>query len=469
MKKIIASALAAAMLVPSAALATETSRTELLSKVTGDNSEIHIVYNDKVVEYQDVKPVNTEGRVMIPFRAALESMGATVEYDEAQRIVTASKGDITIKFTLMDDTIYIDKNGEQSTIKMDVPMIIVDDRTLVPIRFMSNALGMQVGWYDSGEASGHSQTVMIMDYDDYFEELDEIAPNLTKISSLTNPQFNKESMTFDFSMAVGATAPVTCSFNGTLDGNYVDDTLGATVDFDFAVKANEDELNIENSTVEVIAKDGQLYIKSDVIEKIAESSGNIKLKAAAAMIDKNTWYKIDINVLFDMVGIDEQSKNIIKTAISSGSNTNIKQLLKGSMAGEGDADITNVVSIAAQMDMYEQIDKYITVTEKENGGYTVALNITEEDFAAMMANIVGSDDADTISNAAKISIKANTDCDGVKVTSDAEVSLNINAGSSLKMNLKVTSASENDETLQASQIPEDATDITDILTGIVNQ
>ena len=45
----------------------------------GDKSEIHIVYNDKVVKYDDVKPVNTDGRVMIPFRAALENMGASVD------------------------------------------------------------------------------------------------------------------------------------------------------------------------------------------------------------------------------------------------------------------------------------------------------------------------------------------------------------------------------------------------------
>lgn len=41
----------------------------------------------------------------------------------------------------MDDTIYVDNNGSESTVKMDTPMIIVDDRTLVPIRFMSNAFG----------------------------------------------------------------------------------------------------------------------------------------------------------------------------------------------------------------------------------------------------------------------------------------------------------------------------------------
>ena len=74
----------------------------------------------------------------------------------------------------MDDTIYVDNNGSESTVKMDTPMIIVDDRTLVPIRFMSNAFGMQVGW------DGNTETVVILDADDYFNEFENSAPNISK-------------------------------------------------------------------------------------------------------------------------------------------------------------------------------------------------------------------------------------------------------------------------------------------------
>ena len=111
-------------------------RVKEVSSVYGDKSEIHIVYNDKVVKYDDVKPVNTDGRVMIPFRAALENIWAqALIYDDSSRLVTAKKGDTTIKFTLMDDTIYVDNNGSESTVKMDTPMIIVDDRTLCSYSF----------------------------------------------------------------------------------------------------------------------------------------------------------------------------------------------------------------------------------------------------------------------------------------------------------------------------------------------
>ena len=147
MKKLTTLILTATMMMSSIAINVQAAgRITTIDEALADASQIHILYNDTVVEYEDVKPVNTEGRVMIPFRAVLEDMGATVEYDDSQRLVTATKGETQIKFTLMDDAIYINNNGVDSTITMDVPMIIVEGRTLVPIRFMSNALGMQVGW-----------------------------------------------------------------------------------------------------------------------------------------------------------------------------------------------------------------------------------------------------------------------------------------------------------------------------------
>ena len=94
MKKIIAAAVAASMVVPCFSVSAA-ERVKEVSSVYGDKSEIHIVYNDKVVKYDDVKPVNTDGRVMIPFRAALENMGAIVDYlgfleDKIRKYVSSS-------------------------------------------------------------------------------------------------------------------------------------------------------------------------------------------------------------------------------------------------------------------------------------------------------------------------------------------------------------------------------------------
>ena len=460
MKKIIALALTAAMTVPCAVNAHAAGRISGINDALSNNNEIHIIYNDKVVQYEDVKPVNTDGRVMIPFRAALENMGATVDYDDAQRKVTAKKGDITISFVLMDDTIYIDKNGEQSTITMDVPMIIVEDRTLVPIRFMSNAFDMQVGW------DGNSETVVIMDYDDYFDVFTSIAPNITKLTAIEQPEFNKGNMAFDMSVNYDDTQKkFDFTASGEADSTYADKTGGA----DITLTAEGKDISLKDAKIEAVLKDGQVYIKTDAAKQLAKST-NEKLKLAAGTVESNTWYRIDLNKIIDGINLPEETKNILKTALTmpQGSTNDIAEMLKNSISKEGDADFNSVVMLAAQFDMYEEMDKYISVTEKENGGYTVSVNITSEDFNKILENVYGSilteKARSQIADAMKFNVSANTDFDGQKAFSDANVDLSVNAdGIAMGLKLAIFETQEKDSSVKAAAVPENSKDITDMV------
>ncbi|KAB2952635.1 copper amine oxidase N-terminal domain-containing protein [Heliorestis acidaminivorans] len=88
----------------------------------------------------DVPPVIREGRVLVPVRAITEGMGARVDWNEESKIITITRDDVTIVFSLDSQTIYV--NGEERTI--DVAPSIHNNRTLVPIRFISLALGDKV-------------------------------------------------------------------------------------------------------------------------------------------------------------------------------------------------------------------------------------------------------------------------------------------------------------------------------------
>lgn len=462
MKKIIALALTAAMAMPCAVNAQATGRVSGIYEATEDNSEIHILYNDTVVQYEDVKPVNTDGRVMIPFRAALENMGATVDYNDAERLVTAKKGDITINFTLMDDTIYIDKNGQQSTITMDVPMIIVEDRTLVPIRFMSNAFDMQVGW------DGDSETVVIMDYDDYFNKFYSIAPNMTKLINLKQPEFNKETASFDLavSLAEGEEA-FNFDFGGKADSTYADGTGQMKVT---GIDAELAGVSLKDAEAEAIIKGGQLYIKTDIIEQIAKNSANSELKLAAITFNGNTWYKIDLGKVINALYIPAETKAVFEAALamSSGETKDIAEILKSGISTEGDADFYETVMLATQFDMLEELDKYISVTEKDNGGYTISMNILPEDFNKIITGVFGSiltdEEKSQMSDMVQYTVKVNSDCDGSKATSEAIIDMSINAdGTKMELKLTMQDTQEKDDSVKASAIPENSTDITDLV------
>lgn len=90
----------------------------------------------------DVPPVMKSSRVLVPFRFLGENLGANVHWDEKTKTITAVKGSTQITLRIGDSVAYI--NGKP--VKLDVPALIVKGRTMVPIRFFSEAFGAQVHW-----------------------------------------------------------------------------------------------------------------------------------------------------------------------------------------------------------------------------------------------------------------------------------------------------------------------------------
>lgn len=90
----------------------------------------------------DVPPVIIKERTLIPARAAFESMGADVSWDEDARLVEVSMGTSNVRLTIDSDTAFVNGNA----VKMDVPAMIIDDRTVIPVRFVGEALSCGVDW-----------------------------------------------------------------------------------------------------------------------------------------------------------------------------------------------------------------------------------------------------------------------------------------------------------------------------------
>ena len=92
----------------------------------------------------DVAPVNVNSRVLVPMRTIFEQLGADVQWDDSKKQVTAVKGD-TIVTLRIGDTIA---NINDSEYVLDSPAIIVNGRTMVPIRFICSSFGADVEWLD---------------------------------------------------------------------------------------------------------------------------------------------------------------------------------------------------------------------------------------------------------------------------------------------------------------------------------
>jgi len=109
-----------------------------------------VLLDGKLLSFE-VPPVAEQGRTLVPLRAIFEALGADVQWDGATRTVAATKAQTTVRLTVGVRTAY--KDG--TPIALDVPAKIINGRTLVPLRFVSEALGCKVDW------NGDTRTVTI--------------------------------------------------------------------------------------------------------------------------------------------------------------------------------------------------------------------------------------------------------------------------------------------------------------------
>ena len=114
------------------------------------SDDITLVINDKTVD-SDVNPMIINGRTMVPVRILFDTFGADVLWNENLRQVIISTAASVIVFTIGSKTAYIDGVGRT----VDVPPTIVEGRTLVPIRFISDVLRYDVVW------NGSTRTVYV--------------------------------------------------------------------------------------------------------------------------------------------------------------------------------------------------------------------------------------------------------------------------------------------------------------------
>jgi len=90
----------------------------------------------------DVSPVMENNRVYVPMRAIFEALGAEVEWQATENKIIATKGDTEIILTVGSTRAHI--NGVESG--LDAAPIVIGGRTLVPLRFVSQALDYPVEW-----------------------------------------------------------------------------------------------------------------------------------------------------------------------------------------------------------------------------------------------------------------------------------------------------------------------------------
>jgi hypothetical protein len=91
----------------------------------------------------DQPPIERAGRVFVPLRGIFEQLGASVVYQNGVINATGNGRNVSLQIGSTNATI----NGQPQI--LDSPPFVEGNRTLVPLRFVAQALGAHVDWNNS--------------------------------------------------------------------------------------------------------------------------------------------------------------------------------------------------------------------------------------------------------------------------------------------------------------------------------
>jgi hypothetical protein len=127
---------------------------EIMLKVDGPFIEVNGI--KQKIDEQGTKTIIKNSRTLIPIRAIVESLGGTISWNNDERKVTISLGSITIELWINKNIAKV--NGVEKMIdptNQNVIPEIINGRTMIPLRFVTENLGCDVQW------DGTTQTITI--------------------------------------------------------------------------------------------------------------------------------------------------------------------------------------------------------------------------------------------------------------------------------------------------------------------
>ena len=114
------------------------------------DNEIKVTLDGNLVEF-DQPPVSVDGRTLVPIRAVMEKMGGTVNWLPDTNTTEIRFDGNRMQLVLDSTTAFYNSEAH----KLDVPPQAINNRTLMPLRFVAEKFGFYVGW------DGDTKTVII--------------------------------------------------------------------------------------------------------------------------------------------------------------------------------------------------------------------------------------------------------------------------------------------------------------------
>jgi hypothetical protein len=97
---------------------------------------------DGVIQQFEQRPVIYKGRTLVPMRSIFEAFGATVGWEKTTQTITATKNELKISHIIHSSEVIVDNK----VVELEVGSKVKNGHTLVPLRFVAEALGAHIEW-----------------------------------------------------------------------------------------------------------------------------------------------------------------------------------------------------------------------------------------------------------------------------------------------------------------------------------
>lgn len=104
------------------------------------------IFVNKGIIPSDQAPIIKNSRVLVPIRVIAEQLGADVSYEAKERRVNINKDEISITLVIGESEIWYSDKEKAGPVAIDVPAMIKNGRTMVPLRAVAELFDMNVEW-----------------------------------------------------------------------------------------------------------------------------------------------------------------------------------------------------------------------------------------------------------------------------------------------------------------------------------
>lgn len=231
--------------------------------------EVSLVVEGKTLTDLPMPPIIFDSYTLVPAREVFEALGAQVNWLSDLYQVYITYGDTVVMLEIDSKKAYV--NGK--ALDMTIAPKIINDKTMIPLRFVSESIGMEVSWDSEKRIAGISKP----------------AATTTTVTTTTTTETTTETTTIN---AIDISSGGSCAnMQGYTSDEY--DTVGITS----VTKASD------SNTMFLANADGE--ISSVEVTKLSGSMVAVDIKNAKNLITYDRYNVNDTNV--SSIDISQQS------------------------------------------------------------------------------------------------------------------------------------------------------------------